>query len=305
MVQQNKSVLIIGAAVIDIIVEVERLPVTGEDIYGEHKETIVGGCAYNVQQVIEKFKIDHQLFTPIGHGPYASIIRKDFLKKNIPIVLEDDAMDNGWNISFIENDGERTFLSVPGLEIHWQSEWFERINLANYDYIYLSGYELEGDSGKIISEQVIKNKAPEAKIVFDPGPRISYIEERILDKILKAGTIVHCNETELKELVPGDSIEASVTQLHKHTGEPVVITMGKEGCFYMDAYESGIIPAEQVEVVDTIGAGDSHTGAFISGLAKGFSVKEACELGNKISALIVQQTGGTLSDEMMKNINAI
>jgi len=291
----SKNILIIGAAVIDVIVRVSQLPKSGEDIYGEHIETMVGGCAYNVQQVIRNFSLENTLFVPVGSGPYADIIRSHFKKLNIPLMVDDASQDNGWNISFVEPDGERTFLSVPGLETNWKDAWFEGVALHDYDYIYVSGYELEGPSGVVLLKQLQAKKAPHAVVVFDPGPRVSYINQTVLDAILHLRTILHCNLNELMALVPAASLEESARKLHQITNEAVVVTLGSEGCFFLDGYQSGVIPAHPVTAVDTIGAGDAHTGAFISGIAQGLSVKEACQLGNDIAAKVVQQTGGDLT----------
>lgn len=289
------KILVIGAAVIDMIVHIDTLPKTGEDVYGELDRTIVGGCAYNVQQVVTQFGLNHDLFAPVGTGPYAQMIKDSLNKQGIPLLVEDESQDNGWNISFVEEGGERTFLSVPGLEINWQEKWFKDLDIAAYDYIYLSGYELEGPSGEVIIEQVVTHKSPSATIIFDPSPRVKFIDQAILDQMLKAKTIVHCNKEELLSLVPGNSVAEGMRTLSDVTGEPVIVTLGAEGATYLDAGELGHVPAEKVNVVDTIGAGDSHTGAFISGLAGGFSVEEACQLGNQISAVVVQQSGGTFS----------
>lgn len=289
----SKNICVIGAAVIDIIVRVKQLPKSGEDLYGEHVKSMVGGCAYNVQQVMNHFSLENILFAPVGKGPYADMIRSHLKKHNIPIILEDPSLDNGWNISFVEPGGERTFLSVPGIETVWKDAWFDRIRLHEYDYIYVSGYELEGPSGEVIVNQLRTKKAPHATVVFDPGPRVSYIDQAVLKNVLQLRTIVHGNLNELLALVSGASLEESARKLHLLTNEAVIVTLGNKGCFYFDGHHSNVIPTTSaVPVVDTIGAGDAHTGAFISGIAQGLSVKEACQLGNDISAKVVQQTGG-------------
>ncbi|CCQ92418.1 Ribokinase [[Clostridium] ultunense Esp] len=288
----DKRILVIGAAVIDIVVHVDKLPKTGEDIYGRLEQMIVGGCAYNVQQVIQHFGLQHTMFVPIGVGPYSDIIRDELRKRNIPIVVEDDTEDNGWNISFVEKGGERTFLSIPGIETNWKKDWFEKIDVRDYDFIYLSGYELEA-AGEVLIEQVIRKKSPDAKVVFDPGPRVSFIKEIILNDLLQSGTIVHCNQDELEVLIPNKPLEEAMKTLQKITGEVVVVTLGEKGCYYLEDGNLGVVPAKRVDVVDTIGAGDSHTGAFISGIASGLGVEAACELANEVSATVVQKTGGT------------
>ncbi|WP_053368573.1 PfkB family carbohydrate kinase [Bacillus sp. FJAT-27245] len=294
----NSNVLVIGAAVVDVVIHTDTLPKTGEDVMGKLEKTIVGGCAYNVRQVIHRFDVPNTLFAPIGKGPYAQLIREEFMKQGIPLVLDDDSKDNGWNISFVEKDGERTFLTIPGLETCWKTEWFEEIDLSDYLYIYLSGYELEGPSGEVLVQEVMAKKAAHTKIIFDPGPRAAFLTPAVLEALLQPGTIVHCNQSELSMLYPaGDRrnpgfVEKAVAALHAQTLEAVVVTLGKDGCYYRDQHGSGYVSAKKVTVVDTIGAGDSHTGAFISGLAYGMSTEEACRLGNDVSAEVVQQSGG-------------
>lgn len=46
---------------------------------------------------------------------------------------------------------------------------------------------------------------------------------------------------------------------------------------------------------DTIGAGDSHAGAFISSLAKGMDDKSALTFANKVAGEVVQVSGVNLS----------
>ena len=41
----NAKILILGAAVIDVVIHIDRLPQAGEDIAGRQKGMIVGGCA--------------------------------------------------------------------------------------------------------------------------------------------------------------------------------------------------------------------------------------------------------------------
>ncbi len=293
--KSDKKILIIGAVVIDKVIHINKLPQTGEDVTGVHENTFVGGCAYNVQQVINHFGLTNTLFTPIGNGPYSQIIREDLTKKKIPLVIEEDFKDNGWNISFVEEDGERTFLTVPGIEACWKDDWFDRINLPEYDFIYLSGYELEGPSGEVITEQLLNKKASNAKIIFDPGPRMAFISDTVMTSILNAGTIVHCNKSELLTLYPNESIEKAAEKLHSLTGEAVIVTLGKDGSYVLDKDKACYLDIKKVQVVDTIGAGDSHTGAFISGLAAGLTIEDACRLGNEVSVKVVQQSGGTFT----------
>ena len=45
-------------------------------------------------------------------------------------------------------------------------------------------------------------------------------------------------------------------------------------------------------MVDTIGAGDSHAGGTLAGLAAGWSLPESVQLGNAVAAWVVSHRGG-------------
>ncbi len=125
-----KKILVIGAAVVDVIIQLDKLPKTAEDVIAEHKETVVGGCAYNVSNILKQLHVRYGLFAPVGKGTYADVVKGQLLHDGVPIMLEDGAADNGWNLSIVEQDGERTFITIPGIESRWERRWFEHIDLG-------------------------------------------------------------------------------------------------------------------------------------------------------------------------------
>ena len=66
----------------------------------------------------------------------------------------------------------------------------------------------------------------------------------------------------------------------------------KDGAWYYDAEKTGYVPAFPATVVDTIGAGDSHAGGTLAGLAAGWPLAEAILLGNAVAAWVVSHRGG-------------
>ena len=72
----EKKVLIIGAAIVDIIINIEKLPHSGEDITAKSTKHTIGGCAFNVADVLNKLHLPFDLMIPIGNGDYSKIIYK-------------------------------------------------------------------------------------------------------------------------------------------------------------------------------------------------------------------------------------
>ena len=103
--------LVMGAAILDVMMKIDKLPKKGKDVLSTDSKLTVGECAYNVACTLDNLGDDFDLLVPIGKGPIASFIDKELKTKNFNILIDEDSMDNGYCITIIEKDGERTFIT--------------------------------------------------------------------------------------------------------------------------------------------------------------------------------------------------
>ncbi|MEG2041331.1 MAG: PfkB family carbohydrate kinase [Hafnia sp.] len=69
--------------------------------------------------------------------------------------------------------------------------------------------------------------------------------------------------------------------------------MGDAGCYYQRSHDdAGWVEPCRVQVVDTIGAGDSHCAGLLAGLASGLTAKDSLILANHVAAYVVSFRGG-------------
>ena len=99
----------------------------------------------------------------------------------------------------------------------------------------------------------------------------------------------------------GDSDESAIGaaagELYKKTGNLVIVTHGSKGSYAFDGqtlHYAKPVPCEKV--VDTIGAGDSHCGTCLAGLAAGKPVDEVLADANRIASLVVGSKGAALPE---------
>jgi len=71
-----------------------------------------------------------------------------------------------------------------------------------------------------------------------------------------------------------------------------VVTRGSGGLAFLDGERYGEMPAFDVDVVDTTGAGDVFHGAFCLGLAEGLGVEENLRFASAVAALKCTRLGG-------------
>ncbi len=130
--------------------------------------------------------------------------------------------------------------------------------------------------------------------VFDINLRQQWYTREVIKDSLQRCNILKLNDEELPVLVEmldidgDDAARAIMTQYNIDT---VILTMGTRGsCVYHNDGVS-IMPTPKVEVVDTVGAGDSFTGALVACMLRGDSISRAHTVAVKVSAYVCTQSG--------------
>jgi fructokinase len=80
----------------------------------------------------------------------------------------------------------------------------------------------------------------------------------------------------------------------------IAVTHGSKGSLLFSKGQISSHPGFQVEVVDTVGAGDAFTAAVVTGLQNGLNLDEINDLANKLASYVCSREGGTpnLPDEL-------
>lgn len=278
--------LVIGSTVCDIMVYLDRLPSREGDAHIHEQMWSLGGCAFNVVSVLHALGQKVDFISPVGTGVYGDFVRAELEKLGIqsPISV---AGANGCCYCFIESDGERTFLSDHGVEYGFQKEWLQSLEQESYDAIYLCGLEVEEPTGMELIQSVSKL---EGQVIFAPGPRGLLIPKERLEAIYDLQPILHLNEVEAKAFSACEEIPEAAKKLHQKTGQLVVVTLGEKGAIAYDGnwYKAAGFPTE---VLDTVGAGDSHLGAFLAASLQGVDVEDALTFANRLASKVVATRG--------------
>lgn len=290
-----KHVLVIGSTVTDVIIHVDHLPKTSEDVHVIRQTMSLGGCAYNVSDMIRLFQIPYILFSPVGKGTYGHYVREALAEKGIISPIPTPEQENGCCYCFVEASGERTFVCHRGAEYRFRPEWFEQLDTDTIDSVYICGLEIEEPTGTHIVRFLEEH--PALQVYFAPGPRILVLSQEILARIFALSPILHLNETEALEYTRKSTIEEAAHTLYQSTRNTVIVTLGEQGAYYETANQADYIPGIKAEQTDTIGAGDSHIGTIIARLKQGASMEEAILDANRIAAAVVESSGALLSKD--------
>lgn len=299
---ERKKLLVIGSTVADIIIDLDRLPVTSEDVHVKSQSMSLGGCAHNVADMLRHFDVPFTLFSPVGTGLYGDFVRKELAVKGMesPISVPDRA--NGCCYCFVEASGERTFVVDHGAEYLFGKEWFDRLDPSEYSAAYICGLEIEERTGSTIVDFLERSGLP---VFFAPGPRLAKIDPALMDRIFALHPVLHLNREEICSYTGCPEVEDAAKALFAQTKNSIIITQGADGacCLSLDGAFVHVPSFPVSHVTDTIGAGDGHCGAVMACLAKGLSLRDALTAANAVSAKIVSVKGALLSREEFQEIN--
>ena len=290
-----KRLLIIGSTCVDVILRLDHLPTTGEDMHPVQRFAM-GGCAFNVAQVPKAYDVDLRFVTPIGdHGVFSDFVRAHLSNAGFrgPITVPNS--ENGCCYCLVERSGERTFLSVHGVEYSFHAEYMDAFAGERFDYTYICGLEVEEKTGGELVAWLEAHPDITGTVVYAPGPRGIEVAPDRTERILALHPILHLNEQEAQALAGADAdpVLAAAQTLHAKTQNMVIVTRGADGVLWISADGSvHSAPSVPSTVVDTIGAGDSHCGAVLTGLTLGWTEDDTMRFANQVASEVVAQEGG-------------
>ena len=133
--------------------------------------------------------------------------------------------------------------------------------------------------------------------IFDINLRQGFYTKEIITESMERCNILKINDEELIAVsrlfgYPGIDLQNKCWLLMgKYNLRMLILTCGVNGSYVFTPGHVSFVDTPHVEVVDTVGAGDSFTGAFIASIMKGKSPDEAHKLAVRVSAYVCTQNG--------------
>lgn len=166
------------------------------------------------------------------------------------------------------------------------------------DWIYFGTLQQMSPQAHALTKSILAQSS-HAKRFYDLNLRNdSYTPKLVLD-LARHTNVLKLNEHELPVLaemanVPSDSLEEFCRNCARilHL-EAVCVTLGEKGCALLLGEEYVEATGFQVNVADTIGAGDAFSAALVHGLSSCWPEMNIAEFANRVGALVSSKPGGT------------
>ena len=113
-----------------------------------------------------------------------------------------------------------------------------------------------------------------------------------LDAVLRLADWIKPSSVALDGLVAPGAARARALELAEKSGAKLVaLTLGPAGALLLAEGRAITVPAPEVRVIDTTGAGDAFLGGLLAGVAAGLDLEAAAKLGNACGGACCEQIG--------------
>lgn len=265
------------------------------DIFPTHKK--IGGAPLNVALRLNSLTNNVSIISKIGDDENGELIKKyiDEQDVNTNNLQVDDALQTGEVKVMLNSKGSATY------DIQFPRAWDNILlttkskEIVKSSDAFIYGSLVARDT---TSRDTLYNLLKLAKFkIFDVNLRSPYYTNEVLNYLMKEASFIKFNDDEIFEIgnalqSKADSLEQNIKFIAEHTQtNSICVTKGRHGAilYYNNTfyYNSGY----QIDVVDTVGAGDSFLATLINKLLKENNPQNAIDYACAVGALVAGSEG--------------
>jgi len=251
-VSELKEVWVAGEALIDLVPR------------GEERVPIVGGGPANTAKSLSNLGCRVSFIGGISSDEYGAMIRKELDGVNLSLALKSDLPTALAKVSLNASGSASYEFSLEGTAtFDFRSDWLPK-GEPEILHVGTLGTVMEPGASNLL-EWASQMSAP---IVFDPNIRPSVLSDKaryraVFERWAGISTVVKMSSEDLEWL--GYSNPARLFDLgFKY----LIVTKSKDGIEGFTKESAASVPGVAVDVVDTVGAGDTVGAIVVEGLAK-------------------------------------
>lgn len=265
-------VMVAGSAALDFVYSMETLPQRAEKYAAQAVDIVGGGCAANAAVAIARLGGKSQLLARFGKDEVSEIVLGDILSEGVdtsPCVISEHAR-SAMSSVYVDKSGERQIMAFRG------------VGLATDPGLEtLSADAVLADTRWPEAARLVLEMAAALGI-----PGVLDGEAPVPTELAAAASHVVFSEQGLTDFTGIEDVAKAYATLDLPGW--CAVTLGAKGVLH----PGGVMPGFEVDVEDTLGAGDVWHGAFTLRLAEGAQEDDAMRFAHAAAALKCTGFGG-------------
>ncbi len=197
----------------------------------------------------------------------------------------------------LDEAGKPTFDIVRDVawdHLAWQDDFAPLT--ASADAICFGSLGQRSPAAADTIRRLVESVSDDRLKLLDLNLRPPHDDDRVILRSLELANALKLNDDELERVsrlldLPSEIGPRLEALRDRHQLRLLVVTRGEDGSSLLWGDERSDLPGERVEIVDTVGAGDSFTAALLSGLLHGRSLSESHRWASRVAAYVCGQAG--------------
>jgi len=286
-----KAIVVVGSINTDLTIQVPHFAVAHETVLGDGNfVTTQGGKGANQACAAAAGGLAVHMVGKVGQDAFGEAAIAELKSACVDCTHVAQVTDASTGIAtiFVDPEGNNSITVASGANAQMSAADV----VAATDLIAsasLMMLQLEIPLAAIVAAIEIANQH-NTLVMLDPAPATQPLPN------LEGVDFLTPNEIEAEAIVSIDvnskqGPERIVQALRSRGATNIALTLGKQGCYIADKQQIVLIPAREVQAVDSTGAGDAFNGFLATALARGQSLFEAAQRASIAATMSVTQSG--------------
>jgi len=287
------EIVVVGSLNMDLVVRIAQIPKPGETLLGGIFNTFPGGKGANQAVAAARLGAHVTMIGCVGDDSFGQelVIKLSHEGIDTNFVLVKPQVSTGVALIQVDGHAQNSIAVASGANYCLTGDFVEKAMQAiqSIDVLVMP---LETPLETIYAAAKIANRRG-AKVILNPAPA-----QILKDDLLQLVDYLIPNEHEIAAMTgiqirETTDMNLAAQQLISKGVNNVIVTVGQKGSVVFEGKTNTnvIIPAWEVQAVDTTAAGDCFIGALAVGLSEGKSIINAAMFANAAAAISVTRVG--------------
>lgn len=298
-------IVVLGGINMDVVANVQRMPEPGETVHGDRFFMTGGGKGANQAVAAARLGAEVRMVGRVGDDDFGRTLLDALRSEGIDVsgVAPDPSNGTGVAVIMVDASGQNCIAEIYGANRASDKTQLEAAKRA-----------MEGADALLLQLETPPEVSLEAaryargaglRVIWDPAPAAEMPGHGF-----SVADFLTPNETEAEALTgirveDEDSARKAAEALIAKGVGVAVVTLGERGVYAISENERYLVPPFEVDVVDSVAAGDAFAAGLAVAISEGFSFEDALKFGAASGGLAVTKPGARDAMPFREEVEAL
>jgi len=298
-------ITVVASYNVGLFLKGSRLPGPGETVLADQFYEGGGGKGSNQALAASVLGAPTRLLARIGTDKYGDDAWAMYERHGITTdyIIRDPSIHSGISVILIDSDGHNLISVAPGANYKLDKKDIDGAEVAFLDSS-LVGFQLE-NRHEVVEYAIRKAHSLGVSVLLDPAPAAKLPED-----LFPCIDYIKPNEHEAETLTglpvkDVDGAKRAGRWFVEHGVTTAIVTLGELGAVWVSQVEEGHLLPPCVKAIDSTGAGDIFSGAFMAAFSQGKNLEESIRFANTAAAISVTRLGVVEAIPRLSEVTAL